>query len=139
PETLTITWSLVIGHSSLVPHPPHVPALGTAGLHPQPPQGTKDQGQRTTVNYGPRATDSTFNRPTTQSAIGASRMGRAALTTPARGRAGRSIALWPLLLCAGCAAGERINTALDHLPPNGPSPATAYAVACPDVLEVTVR
>ena len=58
-------------------------------------------------------------------------MGRAALTTPTR-RAGRSIALWPLLLCAGCAAGERINAALDRLPP----PAATYAVACPDVLSV---
>ena len=29
-------------------------------------------------------------------------MGRAALTTPARMRAGRSLVLWPLLLCAGC-------------------------------------
>ena len=68
-------------------------------------------------------------------------MGRAALTTPARSRAGRSLVLWPLLLCAGCACDPRINAALGHLPPHdGPQPPeVAYAIACPDVLEVTVR
>jgi protein involved in polysaccharide export with SLBB domain len=67
-------------------------------------------------------------------------MGQAALTTPARTRAGRSLVLWPLLLCAGCAACDpRINAALDHLPPHEGPPATAYTVACPDVLEVSIR
>jgi protein involved in polysaccharide export with SLBB domain len=67
-------------------------------------------------------------------------MGQAALTTPARTRAGRSLVLWPLLLCAGCAACDpRINAALDHLPPHEGPPAVAYAVACPDVLEVSIR
>jgi polysaccharide biosynthesis/export protein len=69
-------------------------------------------------------------------------MGQAALTRPARKRAGRGIVLWPLLFCAGCAACDpRINAALGHLPPHeGPqTPEAAYPVACPDVLEVTVR